>query len=103
MLVVPVQSVPNQTFSILLANQSCQISLYQKSTGFFFDLTVDNSPLVVGEICQNRNTLVKAAYLGFVGNFWFDDQQGSDDPSYAGLGTRFVFEYIEASDLAAAA
>jgi hypothetical protein len=100
MQVIPVQAVPNQTFSILLANQSCQIAIYQKSTGLFFDLTVNNVPILIGEICQNLNTLVKAAYLGFVGNFWFADTQGSSDPVYTGLGSRFILEYIEASDLA---
>ena len=35
MLIVPVQATPNQTFSILLGNQSCQITLTTRFYGLY--------------------------------------------------------------------
>lgn len=101
MLIVPLQPLPNQTFTIQLAGQSCQIDIYQTSFGLFMDLYRDNQQVIVGVICQNRNRIVRDLYLGFAGDFWFVDQQGNEDPDFTGLGTRFLLEYIEASELPA--
>ena len=106
MLIVPLQPLPNQTFTIQLAGQSCQIDLYQTAFGLFMDLYRDNQQVVVGVICQNRNRIVRNLYFGFLGDFWFVDQQAAvgapgEDPVYTGLGTRFLLEYIEASELPA--
>ena len=103
MLIVPVQATPNQTFAMLLGNQNCEITLTTRFYGLFFDLSVGNIPVRNGVICQNQNRLIRYQSLGFAGDFWFTDTQGSDDPVYTGLGSRFLLEYIEASDLAAAA
>lgn len=100
MQVVPVQAVPNQVFSILLGGQACQIGLVTRFFGLYMDLAVNNEPILSGVVCQNLNRIVRYSYLGFVGDFWFKDTQGSDDPVYTGLGTRFILEYLEASDLA---
>jgi hypothetical protein len=103
MLIVPLQAVPNQTVNIQLAGQNCNINVYQKSTGLFFDLYVGNVLVIAGVICQNLNRIVRSLYLGFIGDFWFADTQGSDDPISTGLGARFELQYIEASDLPAGA
>lgn len=102
MLIVPVQAVPNQIFSILLGNQNCQITLATRFFGLYFDLSVSNTPIRTGVICLNQNRIIRYPSLGFIGDFWFADTQGSNDPVYTGLGTRFLLEYIEASDLATA-
>lgn len=101
MLIVPVQAVPNQTFSVLLANQACQIALFTRPSGLYLSLAIANVVVVDNVICQNVNRIVRYPYLGFVGDLWFLDQQGSDDPVYTGLGSRFLLEYLEAVDLAA--
>lgn len=102
MQIIPVQAVPNQIFSILLGNQSCEIALTTRSTGLYFDLSVNNEPVRNGVICQNVNRLIRYPYLGFLGDFWFIDTQGTDDPVYTGLNSRFLLEYLTASDLQAA-
>jgi hypothetical protein len=102
MLIVPLQAVPNQTLTTLLANQNCRINIYQKALGLYFDLLVPSltqTPLVAGVICRNANRLVRYGYLGFVGDFEFFDQQGKTDPSYTGLGGRYQLVYLEAADL----
>lgn len=100
MLIVPVQAVPNQTLSILLANQACQITLSTRFFGLYMDLAVSNIPILSGVICQNLNPIVRYDYLGFIGDFWFADTEGADDPIFSGLGSRFLLQYLEASDLA---
>lgn len=99
MIIVPVQAVPSQIVSTTLANQPCQIGVYQKSTGLFVDLYVNNSAIILGVIAENLNRIVRSAYLGFVGDLSFVDNQGLDDPYYTGLGDRFSLAYLEAADL----
>lgn len=101
MQLVPIQPVPSQVLTALLTNQACQINVYQKNTGLFCDLYVNALPIVLGVICQNRNRLVRAAYLGFVGDMMFIDTQGLADPVYAGLGSQFVLAYLDADDIGA--
>lgn len=100
-LIVPLQAVPNQTLTTLLANQNCRINVYQNTFGVFFDLAIGNvDPICLGVKCENGNRLVRYAYLGLVGDFFFVDTQGDTDPVYAGLGSRYLLVYLEASDLA---
>jgi hypothetical protein len=112
MLIVPVQATPNQTFSVLLGGQSCQITLNTREDGrLYFSLTVNNTDSIVNNVvCENINRLVRYAYLGFIGDFWFlDTEETRDingnvvgaDPDYTGLGGRYLLQYIETSDLAA--
>lgn len=101
MLIVPVRAVPNQTLQVVLANQSCVLNIWQTPAGLFTDVYVGNTPIILGVLCQNLNRIVRDLYLGFVGDFWFSDQQGTDDPAYNGLGSQFLLEYLEASDLPA--
>lgn len=102
MLNVPVQAIPNQTFDTLLAGQACTIRLVQRRTGLFMDLTVNNAPepMLAGIICRNNQRIVINAYFGFIGDFKVVDTEGNSDPTYDGLGTRFLLIYLEAADLA---
>lgn len=107
MQIIPISDVYSQTIpSVQLAGQNCQINLYQKSTGFYCDLFVNNSPIVTGRICQNLNRIVGRLYMGFVGDLMFIDQQGTFaipstglDPSSPGLGTRYLLCYLSTADL----
>lgn len=98
MLVVPTQPLPNQTLTVNLDGQICQINLYQRY-GLYMDLLVSDLPIVVGVVCENLNRVVRDAYLGFVGDLCFADQQGTTDPVYAGLGSRYLLMYLEEADL----
>jgi hypothetical protein len=100
MLIIPLQDVPNQVVSVPLSGQSVQISVYLRGTDLFMDVFVGASvPVIQGVICQNENLIVRNLYLGFQGDFAFFDTEGSDDPVYTGLGTRFQLVYIEPSEL----
>lgn len=97
-LIIPLRAVPNQAVTVQLNGQNCQINVYQKPQAMFIDLLVDNSPIVMGVICQNLNAIVRDAYLGFVGDLAWIDNQGDEDPFYEGVGgagARFNLAYLE--------
>lgn len=91
---IPLTPTPSQTLSVTLGTQRCAISVYQKSTGLYFDLSVAGAPVVAGMICRNLTNLVRSSYAAFVGNLAFVDTMGSDDPDYTGLGARYQLVYV---------
>lgn len=101
MLLVPLNTLPNQTVAIQLNGQSCTLNVYQKSTGLFMDVLVNDVLIIGGVLCENLNRIVRSAYLGFIGDFAFVDTQGSLDPYYASIGTRFYLLYFNAGELSA--
>jgi hypothetical protein len=98
-LIVPLNPFPNQITKISLANQACTIHVYQRLTGLYLDLYIQDQLLIGGVICQNQNRIVRDIYLGFVGDLAFIDNAGNDDPYYDGLGTRWSLCYLAESDL----
>jgi hypothetical protein len=96
MQTVPLQPTPNQTLQCVLGGQSCALRVYQRRTGLYVDvsLVTGSAPVVAGVIGRDRNRIVRDAYLGFLGDLAFMDAQGTDDPSYDGLGGRFVLLYL---------
>lgn len=88
-IAIPLTATPAQTVSATLGNQSCEISVYQKRTGLYLDLSVNGALIAAGLLCRDATWLVRAEYSGFVGDLAFVDTQGNDDPVYGGLGSRF--------------
>lgn len=91
---IPLVAVPAQSLTITLGLQRCQIAVYQKSTGLYFDLFLAGLPVAVGVLCCNRTNLVRNKYTAFVGNLAFIDTMGSLDPDYTGLASRFRLVYV---------
>lgn len=96
---IPLQAVPSQRLSVVLAAQNCQIAVYQKSTGMYLDLAINDMSIVSTRLCRDRVRLVRQEYLGFVGDLVLMDTQGREDPRYEGLGVRWRLRYLEAADL----
>lgn len=101
MLTIPLKPLPSQNVAVTLTDQFVQLSVYQKFYGLFLDLRVSNVLIVAGVQCENLNRIVRDAYFGFLGDFVFTDLQGSSDPIFTGLGSRFVLIYLTPDDLAA--
>lgn len=99
MQTIPLTVKPSVKMTILLGGQNCQIKVYQKTTGVYLDLSVNDAPIVSGVVCRDRVALVRDTYLGFIGDLSFFDTQGVSDPSSDGFGTRYQLVYLEASDL----
>jgi hypothetical protein len=82
-----------------LGGQSCAIALRSNGGNLYFDLLVNNKPIIVGSICRNRQRLlVGLNYRGFVGDFVFVDSQGDEQPEYTGLGIRWFLYYLGANE-----
>lgn len=96
---INLQSVPSQHLQIVLDRQNCAISVYVKMQCMFFDLSVGGSQIAVAIQCKNLVSLVPTSYLGFSGHLVFYDTQGTSDPIYTGLGSRWVLLYLDEEDL----
>lgn len=98
--IVPLQPVPSQTVAVTLNGQACQINVYQKDAYLYLDLYVGGALIIGGVVCWNANEIVRSGYLGFLGDLAFIDTQGSVDPVYQGVGSRFLLVYFTPVDLA---
>lgn len=99
-LVIPVQATPSQEVNAVLNSQQTTLRIYQKSTGMFMDVLLDGALVIGGVICLNDNVIIRSAYLGYLGDFAILDTQGSDDPYFTGLGTRWIVTYWFPDELA---
>lgn len=99
MQIIPLLPVPNQTLTVNLDGQITQLNVYQRGANLYVDVLVNNVLIIGGVICQNLNRIVRSLYLGFQGDLAFIDGQGSTDPAYTGLGTRYSLAYIEPNEL----
>ena len=112
--IIPLVATPNQTEVFPTGNQSCQIIVYTLEPGgvpqMFIDVYLDNEPVILGVVCEDRNRIVRNSYLGFPGDLAFIDTQATfdvngttlgNDPEFAGLGARYQLLYLEAADIAA--
>ncbi len=99
MQIIPVQNVPSQTLQVNLAGQSTQLNIYTLDSGLYMDVLVNGAVIISGVICQNWNRIVRNSYLGFVGDLAWNDNQGTRDPVYPGLGARFTLWYLPVADL----
>lgn len=102
MQIVPLKAVPSQTLNISLSGQSCTLNIYQKlidSPVLFMDLFVAGTLILSGITCRNAAAIVRNTYFGFTGDFAFYDTQGTTDPTYTGLGARYILAYLSPGDL----
>ncbi len=90
---IPLNPTGSQSFTIKLGSQQCTINIYQLATGLYCDITASDTAIVNTMLCLNLVGLVRSAYLGFIGQLAFFDTQGTSDPDYSGLGTRYQLVY----------
>lgn len=91
--VIPILPEPAQNLRVQLGQQQCVIALYQRWGRLYLDLMVDNVQIMRARLCRDRVGLVRDAYLGFAGQLAFVDTQGTSDPEYTGLGSRYILIY----------
>lgn len=96
--VIPLAATPNQTLKCVLGGQYCTTRLMTTPVGILIDVLVNDSPVVQGVLCLDQNRLIRYPYLGFVGDLVFVDTQGSQDPEYSGLGSRYQLLYLSPGD-----
>jgi hypothetical protein len=102
---IPLIATASQNLKTTLDQQTVNLSIYQLRYGLYIDVTINNVLEIGAVVCQNLNRIIRSTYLnanvGFSGDFVFNDLQGTTDPVYTGLGTRYQLIYLSASDLAA--
>lgn len=103
MQIVSLQPKKAQETTVDLGDQSVTLRIVQRTTGLYIDIGIDNEWIAQGVLCLNCNKLVRYPYLGFAGELFFADTTGSDDPSYEGLGSRFILCYASAEEMETAA
>lgn len=94
-VLVPLAAQPAQVLKISLSGAVLQIALRQRSTGLYADLWQNETRMFSGGLCQDRTWLVRSAASGLLGDFCFVDTQGTQDPVYTELGTRYQLLYRE--------
>jgi len=99
MITIPLKAVASQTCTILLDGQYCQLAIYQKATGLYMDLSIDNELVLTCRACLDRVNIVSEEYFGFVGDLQFQDQKGLTEPYYTGLGGRYQLKYLFQDEL----
>lgn len=89
---VPLAAVPSQLVSVNLGDQPCQISVRQRSSGMYLSLSIGQTMIVSCKYCADGVRLIPA-YAPFVGNLFFVDTRGNNNPEYSGLGDRYQLVY----------
>lgn len=94
---IPLSALASQTLNVTLDGQLIRLDIYQRSTGLYMNIWLNDAQVVAGALCLNQVFIARYAYLGLPGDFVFIDTQGSDDPSYDGLGSRYILAYVSNS------
>lgn len=98
---IPLQQVPYQTLECVLNGQNTKIEIYQKFYGVFITIYLNNNIVIAGVLCENLHLIIRNTYLGYAGDFVFQDTQGTSDPIYTGLGTQYQLVYLTPDEIAA--
>lgn len=96
---IPLQAVPYQTVECVLNGQNTKIDVFQKFYGVFINIYLDNNIVIAGVLCENAHLIIRNTYLGYAGDFVFNDTQGTSDPIYTGLGVRYLLVYLTPDEL----
>jgi hypothetical protein len=92
--VVPLLTVASQILTVQLNQQSCNLNVYQRTTGLFIDVGIGGQLIICGVIAHDRCKILRDTYLGFVGDLAFWDSQGTQDPDWTGLNQRYYLGYF---------
>lgn len=92
---IPLSATAYQSINVTLSGRNVRLDIQQRTTGLYMTVWLDGTIVVAGIICQDRNWIVRHPYIGMPGDLAFADTQGTSDPTYDGLGTRYVLIYRE--------
>ena len=90
---IPLQDTPSQKLAVTLAGQNVDLVLTMRLGRLYADVKADGVPVVAGRVCLNLEPIINEKFRPFVGELYFEDLQGSDNPIYGGLGRRFVLRW----------
>ena len=94
MLEIPLTPLPNQRFSVVLADQNCVISLRQLGESLYASLQVDENVVFDNLMCNDRVKMPTFSTTLFKGHLVLIDLLGHEHPNYKYLGDRMVLIYL---------
>ena len=90
MKIIPLEAVPNQRVPILLDSTSYTIEVLTRNDRLYLTIWDEDQ-----RILANR---FLACYAPLIREFVLIDLEGTDDPVYTGLGSRWLLAFAEESD-----
>lgn len=91
---IPIRAIPSQSFMSVINDVAFTFHFYQREGSMYCDLNVDDNPIWYGLICHDRTPMKERRTTIFSGNLMFVDLEGTEDPTYPKLDSRFVLVYI---------
>ena len=87
---ITLKQVPNQYVSFNIGNDGYDLQLRTVKGYLYADLYKNGEALFYGRRCCNLMPLIQNQK---VGNFYFKDKNGNENPTYDGLNDRFILIY----------
>lgn len=85
MQIIPLQTLPAQSFITILDEQNVEISVYQRFDRLYMDISLDDAPIATGCICLNNQPVIQQS-TPFIGQLVFIDTLGDTAPQWDGIG-----------------
>lgn len=98
MVLINLRPLPAQRFSVVLNGQNCVIDLYLSGEKMYIDLAVNDTTVLHGAICHDRQNIIRFQNA-FKGALAFVDSDGAEDPEYSGLGDRWNLYYFTPEEM----
>ena len=90
---IPLKQAPSQSVSILLDNQPCLIELRQLNGRQYLSLSLNGEVVCNSVLLVNRSRIIRAEYMGFIGELAVIDTQGDEPPQYTGWNERWLLAF----------
>jgi len=94
---IPLQTIPNQSFTIVLDNNTWAFTIKNTNAGVSVSLTLNNNDLLDNAIAAANEIIIPCEYQE-AGNFLFLTQN-QQLPDYTQFGLTQLLVYLSASDL----
>lgn len=101
MLQIPLTQTPAQSLITILNEQNVELSVYQRYDRLYMDVTLDDTVIASGCLCQNGVSAIQHA-TDFSGALVFVDTLGDTAPQWDGLGEdgRYALMYLDPAEAA---
>lgn len=94
MIRIPLSSLSNQRFNVVLDGQNCTVTLKQNGVALYLSLAVDQVDVVTNHICNHDSPIPIFKTTAFSGRLVFHDVLGDSHPKANGLADRYYLIYL---------
>lgn len=97
--VVPLSAVPSQKMQIVINNQDVTLTIAQRGSNVYADISVGTTIVRSGAICLDRVPILQPSTTTFIGNLIFIDMSGHNNPDWREYGSRYMLIYYTDDEL----